>query len=69
MGFWDIAKTVGKGAGALGKGVLNSCQQAKDLSEQWAHKDRAFILDKYRNGNAIEKMAAGKVAKDNGWKR
>lgn len=65
MGFWDTAKDITKG---LGKGFSEQANKAKDLADEWQHKDRAFIVNKYKNGNAIEKVAANKVAKDKGWK-
>ncbi len=51
------------------KSVGNTIKDAHSLSQQWENKDRAFILDKYKNGTAAEQMAASKVAKDRGWKR
>ena len=65
MGFLS---SLGKGVGGVAKGVVDKVQEAKTLADEWSHKDKAFIHNKYKNGTAVERMAAGKVAKDNGWK-
>ena len=73
MGFWDAvgkcAKVAGKGAMAVGSGLLEQTREATELADSWEGKDKAFIHNKYINGNVVEKMAAAKVAKQNGWKK
>jgi len=69
MGFLDIIKSVGKGVVSLGKHAGDTVTQANDLVQEWACKDKDFIMDKYRNGNVAEKLAANKVAIENGWKK
>ena len=72
MGFWDAvgkgAKMVGQGAVAVGKGMAEQAREASNLADEWAYKDKAFIYNKFKNANSVEKMAAAKVAKQNGWK-
>ncbi|CNC12172.1 Uncharacterised protein [Yersinia frederiksenii] len=73
MGFWDAvgkcAKVAGKGAMAVGSSLLEQTREASELADSWEGKDKEFIHNKYKNGNVVEKMAATKVAKQNGWKK
>ena len=73
MGFWDAvgkcAKVAGKGAMAVGSSLLEQTREASELADSWEGKDKAFIHNKFKNGNVVEKMAATKVAKKNGWKK
>lgn len=66
--FTKAAKFTASAATEIGKGMVENVKKAQDLSIEWSNKDRAFILDKYKNGSTIEKMAATKVAKERGWK-
>ncbi|HCR3328081.1 TPA: hypothetical protein ON529_002830 [Citrobacter freundii] len=53
---------------AVGNSLIEQTREASELADSWEGKDKAFIYNKYKNGNVVEKMAANKVAKQNGWK-
>ena len=39
----------------------------KQLASEWSYKDKDFIMNAMKNGNRRQKIAAGMVAKQNGW--
>lgn len=64
MGFWDIAKGIGKG---VAKTAMDKTQEIKTLSEEYQYKDDSELKRLFKNGDTTQRLAANKVLRARGY--
>jgi hypothetical protein len=64
MGFWSTVGDIAKGMAAK---AAELPQEINELAEKYRREDDDFLKNKYRNGSAVQKIAAAKILKERGY--